>query len=1065
MKCLPRLPKISRVFLLTMALWLSALTGAFGQERGFVPGKIILYCKPGTPQADVDQLVQLVNAETTRPLLLKDCYQLILPQDKRNDMDTLSAVATLKADPRVRYVSAERVYVRDQGGTPITMEPNDPRYRSGEQWSLPMIKMPQAWTLQKGSANTNIAVMDSGFAPTHEDFRNRIHPGSFDAADNDNDVTADGTGGGFDHGTSVSSTAMSNTDNAIGMAGVCWENVRCVGIKIQKVNTGNLDGAAIISGLTYVADNAGRLNIKVMNLSFGGAADQGIDPNDPEYVAVKSCHDAGINVVVSAGNSNQDNTRRMPTGIPFVITVAAVGPSGQKASYSNFGKVDIAGPGGDAGATGVQADGILVHTQPTATATNTYAFVDGTSFSAPITAGVMGLLRSVDGVTRDQAAQALFQTANRTGLNLTTLPDRVYGYGLVDAYAALLRVSVRAIIIDPVGIDGQGNTTDPSGIAPPTQTFRPKIRLEISNVPLANLSVRIDDDPPLSQDFLNSSAVTITGNATGPNPRYTLEFRRSFAATSPFQHRITVTATNPASGVSASDTRIFTLTPFTIQPGLSFVSIPFYESAADSPSGQVRPATEVLGSDIQLYRYNPVPGPTPYVTYSNTAPTNADPKLYRPLAEAFLPNEPNIPRLEGGNPNTDTRPVGLAYFIRTNSALPVVTYGVNYTQQAFRIPLHEGWNMVGNPFNFRVSFNAISVETPSGERIPIDAAASRNLLLPFIYRFVDNEYQFNVLPEGVLAPWEGHWIFVPAKNPRNPSTATVLTLVVPPAAVQVGGIGRSASQSTLTSVKNSTVRLTTRSSSSANNWTLQLIAQTQNLKDGYNFVGVSTRATDGDDQTKVPKPPVPSPYVSVGITRASTPGVLYAQDLRSPGRLKTWDVVVSTDQPNSEVNLTWPNAASVSRAYRLTLTDKKTGQAIDLRNQSSYRFKSGAAPETREFVLTARQTALRGRAILSNVTVNQTRAGGGRSNPLYEVLFRTSTNVRVEGRIMGFNGRMVTEIPGGRAVEEGENRLVWNGRDKEGRTIAGGTYVLQLTAVTDDGEVTRVATPLIITGR
>jgi subtilisin family serine protease len=61
----------------------------------------------------------------------------------------------------------------------------------------------------------------------------------------------------------------------------------------------------------------------------------------------------GVTVIASAGNSNLDiaanECLRLPSGLPGVVTVAGVGPTGQKSSFSNFGLgyVDVAAPAGE----------------------------------------------------------------------------------------------------------------------------------------------------------------------------------------------------------------------------------------------------------------------------------------------------------------------------------------------------------------------------------------------------------------------------------------------------------------------------------------------------------------------------------------------------------------------------------------------------------------------------------------------------------------------------------------------------------------------------------------------
>src|SRR5262249_15220622 len=156
---------------------------------------------------------------------------------------------------RVRWVGPNRIF---RLRAAATSEPNDPRYQSGEQWGLKMINMPEAWYLQKGGPNNNVAVIDSGGLPAHEDMIGQYDPASFDIADGDSDITADGAGavGEVQHGAFVSSIICAKTDNALGMAGVCWQNIKCVMVKAQKKGAAAADNTSVLNSMAYVAAQA-----------------------------------------------------------------------------------------------------------------------------------------------------------------------------------------------------------------------------------------------------------------------------------------------------------------------------------------------------------------------------------------------------------------------------------------------------------------------------------------------------------------------------------------------------------------------------------------------------------------------------------------------------------------------------------------------------------------------------------------------------------------------------------------------------------------------------------------
>ncbi|HET7863671.1 MAG TPA: S8 family serine peptidase, partial [Burkholderiaceae bacterium] len=165
---------------------------------------------------------------------------------------------------------------------------------------------------------------------------------------------------------------------------------------------------------------------RVINMSLGG---EGQCPQVVQH-AIDEARGRGTVVVVSAGNSALPASTSSPANCQGVIAVAAVGRTGARASYSNFGYgVTVAAPGGD-GAYGILStlnDGV---TKPRA---DNYVSYQGTSMAAPHVAGVVALMLSVNpSLTPDQVALELKASARPGGPKC-----RFCGAGLLDADAAV----------------------------------------------------------------------------------------------------------------------------------------------------------------------------------------------------------------------------------------------------------------------------------------------------------------------------------------------------------------------------------------------------------------------------------------------------------------------------------------------------------------------------------------------------------------------------------------------------------------------------------------------------
>jgi serine protease AprX len=137
----------------------------------------------------------------------------------------------------------------------------------------------------------------------------------------------------------------------------------------------------------------------------------------------------GVMVVNSAGNEGNAsaNTLGAPADGNLVLAVGAVSSTGARASFSSVGPTADGRIKPDVAAQGV---GVKV-AQPDRG--SSYTTANGTSFSCPLTAGVVALLVQANpSATVPQVFDALRSTASQA-----TRPDNLLGYGIVDALAAL----------------------------------------------------------------------------------------------------------------------------------------------------------------------------------------------------------------------------------------------------------------------------------------------------------------------------------------------------------------------------------------------------------------------------------------------------------------------------------------------------------------------------------------------------------------------------------------------------------------------------------------------------
>ena len=268
------------------------------------------------------------------------------------------AIVRMTATQAANLRSNSRVAIIEKDGIVRTTATQDNPVWGLDRVDQKSIPLNNSYVYNTTGNGVKVYVLDTGILPTHDEFGGRVATGYSPIAGGS---TVDCNG----HGTHVAGTIGGAT---YGVA----KGATLVPVRVLDCS-GSGFISDVVSGVNWVIGQNTAGAKSVISMSLGGGTSSTLD------TAINAAINAGITVVVAAGNNAQSACNYSPARVPNAITVGATDINDALASFSNTGTcVDISAPG-------------VSVTSAYYLSNNSTATMSGTSMATPHVSGAVAL--------------------------------------------------------------------------------------------------------------------------------------------------------------------------------------------------------------------------------------------------------------------------------------------------------------------------------------------------------------------------------------------------------------------------------------------------------------------------------------------------------------------------------------------------------------------------------------------------------------------------------------------------------------------------------------------------
>jgi ELWxxDGT repeat protein len=364
--------------------------------------------------------------------------------------------------------------------------------------------------------------------------------------------------------------------------------------------------------------------------------------------------------------------------------------------------------------------------------------------------------------------------------------------------------------------------------------------------------------------------------------------------------------------------------------------------------------------------------------------------------------------------STSTIDMGKGYWFIAKTQATINTGAGNASgatpEQPFTINLTTGWNQIGNPYLFNLSWADVQ-------------AASQNTLNLRTYNGTWNDGT-------ILHKFEGGFVLA--------SQATTLTIPT-----------KKNLQAQLGRLANSVVE--SKNSIDSPNWEVFLKLQNDNITYNLGGLGMSQNASDEFDQYDDFTLPRFADYLELNHQKSFLK-IPYSKDIVPTSESHIWNFNVNSNL-SGVTEIKWDNSYFGDNSKAIALLDEETKTIIDMRQKESYSINSASSHSFK--VVFGNADFVRDNTLPDELTVNTVYPNP--SSTSVTIGFTTPEylgEAPVSVRAINLMGQPVSNVFSGN-ISDGYHEFLWNGKDETGARASQGIYLIEIR-VNNQVKVSRV---------